>query len=322
MNILDSYLTYLTEQKSAWKRRVALGKISPADIKRLKSSGLVKSRDEYIRGLEKGSQNIADKYGTKIQRGRTASKLGPGYDETKNIIRLPHIKKKVSPLNPMIKKYLDAAKQNGINSPEANEVIKHLSKEEQAEFLKNVSRNIKVYEKQYGPFYKLVSTKKGYEEFEPYAKRHEADEARGFKKMTSRAKSRSLPGEVALSGRYSRSRISSHISPEVLEKERKYLTTAKTLYGDKAASSLIKSRGGEYKALDKLGKNQYRRFLRNIPNLAISTIKDEISLNKQFPGHITAWKKRIFRQRLLQIIKSKPQGSKIAARAMKVLKML
>jgi hypothetical protein len=73
MYILEEYLQYLDEQKTKWKQKIIAGKLSPEQVEKLKKSGIVKPEEEYLAGLNKGSQNIINRYGVKFKRKNPTS---------------------------------------------------------------------------------------------------------------------------------------------------------------------------------------------------------------------------------------------------------
>ena len=72
MRIVNDYLQYLDEQHSAWKKRVSSGQLDPEKVRHL-----AKPEEEYMKGVEKGSANIAKKTGAYTTTTKLANYLGP-----------------------------------------------------------------------------------------------------------------------------------------------------------------------------------------------------------------------------------------------------
>jgi len=59
-------LSLIIEEAARWKKEVAANNLSPESIKKIKDNGISKSKSDYAGGLRKGSENIINKAGYKL----------------------------------------------------------------------------------------------------------------------------------------------------------------------------------------------------------------------------------------------------------------
>jgi hypothetical protein len=71
MYISEHFINSILDEGAKWKELVAAGKLGTNAIKRIKQGGLVKSPEEYFKGIDKGTQNIIDKHNIHVSHNNS-----------------------------------------------------------------------------------------------------------------------------------------------------------------------------------------------------------------------------------------------------------
>ncbi len=74
--LLDNYLSYLQEQ-AKWKALARAGKLGTKELERLRTTGIVKPYEEYMKGVKKGTGEILKKQGATSKKGGLSRFFGP-----------------------------------------------------------------------------------------------------------------------------------------------------------------------------------------------------------------------------------------------------
>lgn len=226
--MIDIYLTLLqeeyTEEQSKWKAMVAAGKVSRKGIERLRRSGLIKPEAEYWKGIEKGTENIMKRTGMRP---------------------LPNWMRKFIP-----QQYLDAVEASGPMTITLRNKHFLLMPKNPNKFIENLKSNLGS---------KL--TKQEYERIIQFIKRHEADESREAMKNVKKFGDygRGFAQHVTTAGP-----VGQHVSPAVLQKEKRIADYASKLYKD-SFTSWYQLRNGitkEYGEFANMSKTDQRKLLR------------------------------------------------------------
>lgn len=194
LNMLNSYLEYLYEEnileQSKWKAMVAAGKVSRKGIEKLRKSGLIKPEAEYWKGIEKGTENIMKKSGMRV---------------------LPDWMRKFVP-----KSQLDAVETMGPSTILIGNKKFLIMPKDPNKFIDNLRNNAGS---------KL--TRKQYERIVQFIKRHEADEGREATKNVQKfgKYGKGFTQHITTAGP-----VGVHVSPAVLQKEKRIADYASKLY--------------------------------------------------------------------------------------------
>jgi len=236
--MIDDYLQYLTEQdllyeevlyhvaESRWKRLLATGKLTKTQLRRIQRYKGAPDPLYVKQLLKQGKVDQANRYLRKRRIVKSAKQWLAGVERgTENILKRYGAKVKHTEV-PLIARVLKTSvKKTEGGATNALKKVPTI----------HVPSASQVSKKRRG---KWILTK-----------RHETDEVRVAKKLSKKVKN---PHAVHAT------KVFSHISPEVLAKERELVRTAKALYGRHGGGrefSKMRKISKEYEYLDKLGKN-------------------------------------------------------------------
>jgi len=258
--IVNETLKYLNELTATTKYITKSALNNPIFMKnlaRLKRAGMIKPEKRYVAGLQKGTSNILNKYGTKEiihpaakMTGGSAAMIPASYKQAQSLSRISG--------TPQL--YKDIA-----NIPQGAKSPLILKSKKAPKYFSRAA-------KQFG----TKSTIKQATRDMPIIRRHEADEIRSMTKnnmrgaplattiWTKKLGNKKLPINIP---------IGQHASPKVLQREKDITDYTTKAYRNKGGSfggtiSRMRDTTGEHNLVNKLGQKGISKFERQVPRLA------------------------------------------------------
>lgn len=302
------YEIYFLE--SRFKREIEKGNLSDDQIKALKKAKLIKTKKEYMKGINLGIRNKIKKTGVKFS-GKNIKMPGIGFTwkEFKEIKNedpefYKELLQKLGGDENKIKQSIRLADKNGMIDmgpayiPETNKI--HVPKK--------IDKKMAKY---------AFGSEDAYKKARPFIKSHEIDEkiiSDKIKKIFKLSNPESLPVNLNISG-------GAHIGPEVLKKEKKLLDFYTRVY-DKL-NYFYKLRKPEYEELKKYGfsrsiRKARIRGLKNTINSALETIQNQ-------PPETKKEYAKAVRSGIIKTLKMFPKNKrnlKFIAKAVKILRAI